>query len=303
MINIKEYDKLHEIILENKHLKVSILTLGAIIKSIKYLDREMILGYENNNDYFDDENYVGAIVGRYANRIENAEFELNGITYNLSPNENNNHHHGGFNSFNKRIWDYKIVDNNAVRLHLFSLDGDNGYPGNLEAYVTYQLIDNKLLVRFQASTDKKTIYGPTSHIYFNIDHEEDVKDTKLMINANKYLKTNEELIPTSIMDAIDEYDFTSIRSIKNDYDTTFILNDSNAAVLKKNDIQINIKTDYPALQIYTGKKVNGVIDGIAIEPEFYPNSPNVAEFPSPFLKAGELFEKQIEYEFLLTRKD
>ena len=297
MINIKEYDKLHEIILENKHLKVSILTLGAIIKSIKYLDREMILGYENNNDYFDDENYVGAIVGRYANRIENAEFELNGITYNLSPNENNNHLHGGFNSFNKRIWDYKIVDNNAVRLHLFSLDGDNGYPGNLEAYVTYQLIDNKLLVKFQANTDKKTIYGPTSHIYFNIDNEDNILDTLLSLNATKYLKVNDELIPTSILECDGKYDFTSMHKINEDFDTSFIIEKQDCASLKKNDIQINIKTNYPAIHLYTGYYLPKRNSGLALEPEFYPNSINNKEYPSPILEVNEEFDKYIEYEF------
>ena len=294
MISIRELPKFDEIILNNKNLEIRVLSYGAIIKTIKFYGRDVVVGYQNNLNYLDDTNYLGAVVGRYANRIENAEISVDGIAYNLTPNDGSNHNHGGFNAFNSRIWDYKIIDNDTIRMHLYSVDNENGYPGNLDAFVYYRLKDNKLTVTFTAVSDKKTIYGPTSHIYFNIDNEDEVKDTKLMINASKYLKTNDELIPTGIMDCVDDYDFTSIRSIKNNYDKTFILNDNNAAVLKKNDIQINIKTDYPAMQLYVGEKVNGLIDGIALEPEFYPNSPNVDEFPSPYLEAGE---------FLLIGKD
>ena len=297
MINIKEYDQYHEIILENSNLKVNILTYGGIIKTLKYLDRDMILSYDTFNEYVKDDNYVGSIVGRYANRIGNAEFVLDGITYNLSPNDGNNHNHGGFNAFNKSIWDYRIIDNNTVRLHLFSLDDDNGYPGNVDTYVTYQITDNKLLVKFDAKSDKKTIYGPTCHIYFNIDNENNILDTLLSMNATKYLKVNEDNIPTTILDCDGKYDFTSMHKINENFDHCFILEDENAATIRKNDIQINIKTNYPALHLYTGTMLPKSKHGFALEPEFYPDSINHNDWPSPILETNEEFNKYIEYDF------
>lgn len=300
MISVKEFSEFQEITITNKDLEISILTLGATLRTLKYKGRDMILKYFTYRDYLEDKNYLGSIVGRYANRIKGSEFNLDNTTYHLTPNEGANHLHGGFNSFNTKIWDYKIIDNNSIRFHLFSLDNDNGYPGNLDAFVTYELNDNKLRIIFEGLSDKKTIYGPTTHLYFNIDNEDTMLDAKLSINSNYYLKVDENNIPVRTMPCVDEFDFTKLRRINNNYDHAFILNNEKACVLRKNDIQINISTNYPAIQLYTGQFLSNGLkanSGLALEPEFYPDSPNRIDFPSPVLEANVLFNKYIEYEF------
>ena len=286
--------------ISDRDLEVSVLTRGAIVQSIACKGRQMVLGHGDPAAYERDMCYVGAIVGRYANRIARARFELDGIVYRLAPNEGENQNHGGPDAFDKRSWDCKVIDDSAVEMHLFSPDGDNGYPGDLDAYVTYRASGNRLRVEFRGRADRKTVFAPTTHIYFNIGGRETIQGTELSINAEKYVKVDAEHLPLSVEPCAGDFDFRRAKEIPENMDAAFVLEGERAAVIRREGVQIAVSTDYPALQLYSGDFLSGGFrpyQGFALEPEYLPDSPNRPDFPSPVLEPGDVFVKYIEYEF------
>lgn len=285
----------------NDELTVSVCTLGAIVKSIQYQGEEVTLGYTTPEEYLNATSYVGAIVGRCANRIEGATFELNGEVYHLTKNENNNHLHGGIHAFDRQVWNAEIVDNQTIALTLFSPDGDNGYPGNLQVKVTYHVEDSTLCTDIVATSDKDTIFMPTSHLYFNLGHLASCLDMKLQINADSYLPVNEYLLPLANKATCEGiYDFHTLRKVEHNYDNCFVLNDKNAVKAVGGNIQLDMETDFPGVQIYTGEFLDGgyqANEGLAIEPVFFPNSANRPDYPSIVLRRGDVFHKYAKYHF------
>lgn len=284
-----------------KLLQLQVITMGATVYSIKYKGRELALNYPSLQEYLEGCAYIGAAIGRYANRIGGSKFSLNGKSYDLLANEGSNQLHGGPTAFDKRIWNGEILDENAVRMSIFSPDGDNGFPGNLKAAVTYRVEESTLRIEFEGTSDADTVYAPTSHLYFDLDGSCNVLDHEMYINSSGWLEVDKGLIPTGrIMPTEGKFDFGAMRRLGEDYDHCFVLKGEHACTVRAGGIQLDVHTDFPALQMYTAFAMgapHGKNAGLAIEPEFYPDSPNKPQFPSTLLKAGEHFRKYASYTF------
>ncbi len=309
---------------------VTILDYGARIASLKYRGVECVCGFSDMEGYLRDTEYHGSIVGRYANRIGEGRFTLNGKTYTLALNEKNRAHlHGGKIGYSNRIWTLSDFGEDFLTLSLYSPDGEEGYPGGLTIRVTYTLQDNALTIEYAAKSDADTVINLTNHAYFNIGGvgEENVRDQILEIQADAIAEVDEILIPTGrlLPTAGGPFDFTVPKKIGRDidsddpqlkigggYDHGFRLNGKSPAARlhsEKTGITMEIETTERAIQIYTGnfmtednrffgrypQTANGAV---ALECNRLPDSPNRPEFPSPVLHAGETYTQKTTYRFL-----
>src|SRR6185369_17606013 len=189
-------------------LQLDIVTYGGAITSLKVPDRrgvlgDIVLGFDTLDEYVTNPRYFGALIGRHANRIALGRFSLDGVEYQLPCNNGANHLHGGFKGFDKRVWDVRESDN-ALHLTYFSKDGEEGYPGNLTAFVDYTLLDNELRVDYRAITDRATIVNLTNHSYFNLRGAGTILDHELTLNADHYTPVSEDLIPTGEIKAVED---------------------------------------------------------------------------------------------------
>lgn len=224
MIERSDFGDYEKYTIASEALAVTVTTLGATATSVRFQGREMILGYDSPAGYLAGGSYIGAIVGRYANRIGGASFTLGGRRYRLQANEKENQLHGGPLAFSARRWEAMPFGRDAVRFTLFSPDGDNGYPGNLLAAVTYSVLGGTMRIDFEGVADAETVYGPTSHIYFTLGGTESILPTILRIPARHYVVTDADLIPTGELgDCAGAFDFNAPRAIGRDYDDCFIL--------------------------------------------------------------------------------
>ena len=320
-------------------MSVTLINYGAIIQSLKVPDKEgnpidIVLGYDSLEGYLKDTFYFGATIGRYANRIANGEFRLDGKTYKLAKNDNNiNHLHGGNKGFNKRLWKSEVIkegNKSGVRFTYLSKDMEEGYLGNLKTELIYTLTnDNKLEIGFKATTDKATVVNLTNHSYFNLNGEgskTDILDHIIKINANFYTPVDNNLIPTGeILKVVDTpFDFTSplaigknIEKVKPGYDHNYVLDKLQdelalAATVYDPDTHIEMKlyTTQPGVQFYTGNFLDGNMSGksgmhynkhsaFCLEPQHFPNTPNIGHFPSAVLRPNETYNQKIIYEFEL----
>ncbi|KYH28170.1 MULTISPECIES: aldose epimerase family protein [Clostridium] len=322
-------------------ITAEIINYGGIVTSLKVPDNkgnfdDIVLGYDSLDKYMDDTVYFGAIIGRYANRIENACFELNGKKYELAKNDGRNHLHGGIIGFNKVVWNAEIIkenNNECLQLIYNSKDGEEGYPGNLHVKVTYTLTnDNELKIDYFAVSDKDTIVNLTNHSYFNLSGHSsgDILNHKVMINANKFTEANEEAIPTGeIIDVKDTpMDFTKLTSIKDEidsdyeqirfakgYDHNWVLNVSGNSPEKAAEVFddksgrfMEVYTTKPGIQFYTGNFLDNALvgkgnviygkrAGLCLETQYFPNSINYKNFPSPILRAGQEYKHTTIYKF------
>jgi aldose 1-epimerase len=323
-------------------MQVEIITYGGIITSMKVPNaagglNDVVLGYDSLSDYEKGSPYFGALIGRYGNRIADGSFKLDDQTYTLVQNDGKNHLHGGTKGFDKVVWsaDSKIEDNKAVlQLHYLSQDMEEGYPGNLHTEVVYTLTnDNMLEVAYKATTDKKTVVNLTQHAYFNLSGAKDILDHELRLQAPRYLPIDETLIPTGEIASVEgtPFDFRSFKAIGRDilkediqlerglgYDHCWVLDDSNkglrsAAILKEinSGIQMEVFTDQPAIQFYSGNFLDGTNpmkqsdsfynfrSGLCLETQHFPNSPNETSFPSTELSPGEVYSTKTQFKFTL----
>jgi aldose 1-epimerase len=321
-------------------MQVEIITYGGIITSMKVPNaagglNDVVLGYDSLSDYEKGSPYFGALIGRYGNRIADGSFTLDDKTYTLVQNDGKNHLHGGTKGFDKVVWsaDSKIEDNKAVlQLHYLSQDMEEGYPGNLHTEVVYTLTnDNMLEVAYKATTDKKTVVNLTQHAYFNLSGAKDILDHKLLLQAPRYLPIDETLIPTGEIASVEgtPFDFTSFKTIGRDietesiqlerglgYDHCWVLDNPDkelqtAALLKEasSGIQMEVRTDQPAIQFYSGNFLDGTNpmkqsdlfynyrSGLCLETQHYPNAPNEASFPSTVLSPGEVYSTKTQFLF------
>lgn len=285
--------------LEKGKLSLKVTELGATAVSIRYGGRECLIGYDSPEGYLAGDAFVGAVIGRYANRIAGARFTLNGKEYLLPANEGKNQLHGGPNSYDKRRWTAEVLED-ALRFTLKSEDGDNGFPGTLLAAVTYRLTEDTLRLEFEGDCDRDTVYAPTSHMYFHLGEEGDALSACLQLNASRYLAVGEGLIPTEAVPAQGAFDFHALHPVGQDYDHCFLLDGDFACAMEQNGIRMEVYTDFPALQVYTGAFLSAPFrknQALALEPEFYPDSPNRPDFPDTTLRAGEHFFRWAEYRF------
>lgn len=317
MISSKSFGEYKLYTIRNKNgMSVSVCDLGATVQSLTVPDRngvfcDVVLGYDTPEEYLENGDYLGAFVGRYANRIEGAAFTLNGREYHLTANEGKNTLHGG-RGLSKRRFEAHCGEND-VRFEIFSPDGDDGFPGNVSISVTYTLTDDDALcIDYEAATDADTVINLTNHAYFNLKGSGDVMSHELMINARHYLPVDHELIPTGEKRDVSgtDFDFRRLRPIKYGYyDHCFCLDGEPCAVLYEPESgrRMTVGTDLPAVQLYCagglgcrrgkGGAVYGKNSGLCLETQFFPDSPNRPDFPSCLLKKGETFKSCTVYKF------
>lgn len=309
-------------------MQVEIINYGARIKAITIpiagKNQNMIVSYDEVNDYIQDPYYLGATCGRVSNRISQATFTLNGRRYHLASNDGNNCLHGGIDNFSHRNWHIvaSSISTNSLSLSLTSEDGDQGFPGELQIWVDYVLDDsNCLTIQYRGQTDKPTPINLTNHAYFNLG-EVDGRLLKLRINAHSYLEKNNENLPTgAIIDtANSDFDFSLAKQILHQeqiakdksiingqgYDHCFVLNTNAlndfAASLysSRNNIRLDVFTNQPTVQFYNGKHLAGKFtsyQGICLEAQHHNDAVNQADFLSSILLAGQEYSRYIKYKF------
>lgn len=322
--------------LKNKNgMTVKITNYGGIVTSLLVPDKngkfdDVVLGFNNLDDYLEGHPYFGAIVGRYGNRIANGKFTLNGEEYNLAINNGPNHLHGGVIGFDKVIWSAgEIKENNFIGLRIshLSKDGDEGYPGNLGIVIIYSLTNNnELKIEYNAVTDKATPVNLTHHSYFNLvgAGNGDILNHELMIDANRYTVVNSDLIPTGELKNVTgtPFHFTSLKRIGKDisdveggYDHNFVLNNFTGEIRKVVEVfepvserKMEVFTSEPGIQFYTGNFLDGTEIGknnkiykkhygFCLETQHFPDSPNQPDFPSTILHPGETYSHKTTYKF------
>jgi len=322
-------------------LEVRAMTYGGIIVSMRVPDRkgklaDVVLGHDDFDGYLVNPPYFGAIVGRYANRIANGTFTLDGVKYTLPKNDGQNTLHGGLIGFNKVIWDAKEFKNEkgvGVAFNYLSKDGEEGFPGNLKVKVSYTLTnENQLIIDYEATTDKGTPINLTQHTYFNLAGEGngDILGHEVMLNADRFTPADKTLIPTGEIRPVKgtPLDFTTpatIGSRINDnyeqlvighgYDHNFVIKrKDNSLTLAARAREPNsgrvleVYTTEPAVQLYSGNFLDGTIvgkqghaykkrDGFCLETQHFPDSPNHPDFPSTILRPGTTFRSQTVFKF------
>jgi aldose 1-epimerase len=318
-------------------VEVKAITYGGIITSWKVPDRrgqmaDIVLGYDDPGAYVRNNGpFFGAIVGRYGNRIAKAQFMLDGRTYALAANDGANHLHGGRQGFDKVLWQGEALggrDGAGVAFSRTSVDGEEGYPGNLKVRVTYTLTNrNELVVAYQATTDKPTPVNLTQHTYFNLAGQGtgDILGHELRINADRYTPVDATLIPTGELASVDKtpFDFrkpTAIGArINSDhpqvqygrgYDHNWVLARTGAGLSLAAEVYepasgrtLQVGTTEPGVQFYSGNFLDGTITGkdgrvyrrrygFCLETQHFPDSPNRPTFPSTTLRPGETYRSR-----------
>ena len=328
--------------LKNKNgLVAQITNFGAKIVSLFVPDSkgnfaDIVLGYETIEGYIKGNPYFGAICGRYANRIADGKFVIEGKTYQLPVNNGPNSLHGGPEGFNNQVFDAKKTGSSAVEMFYVSKDGEMGYPGTLNFKVTYTLTDNnELRLDYEATTDKATCINICSHSFFNLAGEGkgDILNHEIRINAEKFTPVNDVLIPTGEIKSVKgtPMDFTKPtrigKHIDDDfdqldygkgYDHNWVLNKKIKGKLSLaancyepiSDRVLEVYTTQPGLQLYTGNWLDGSDKGkgsksygmrsaLCLEAQNFPDSPNKPNFPSTLLKPGEVYRQTCLYKFLV----
>jgi aldose 1-epimerase len=329
-------EEIKQVTLVNKHgVSVDIITLGATIRRFRvpiYDEeiRDIVLGFDELKHYLSDDHYLGCVVGRYANRIHKGRFTLGDEAYQLDINQAGNCLHGGSSGFNQRVWQVDSATGNELCLSLFSPDGDQGFPGNLTLGVTYSLSeDNRLTIKYKATSDKETLINPTQHSYFNLDghNANSIEQHRLTVSSDHILDVDGDGIPNSqfISVAGRGFDFNQQKAIADALNANEPLIqharglDHNWCLKQKTkhevsayltnatqDLELQVSTTMPGLQIYTGNflpthshgKNNAVCaqyQGVCLETQFYPDSPNHSAFTTPTVRAGETFISETSY--------
>lgn len=324
-------NKIKHFVLSNENgVCAKITNYGAILTSLtlplKSGDREIVLGFDSLEDYksenyLRDYPYFGAIIGRYANRINLGKLSIKGKDIQLPTNHGKHTLHGGYSGFDKRVWDAEIIDDSKLRLSLLSNDGDENFPGNMTVSVCYELNDkNELAINYSATCDKTSPINLTSHTYFNFTGgEENILNHELQIDSDQILENNTELIPTGNYIDVDNtaFDFRAQKKISQDieavenYDNCFVLKTEGKTLRKvaevyeeKSNIRMEVSTDFPGLQLYTGMYINiegnnkiGPFSGLALETQGFPDAPNQEKFSHGLIHPGEEYKHQTRYKF------
>lgn len=314
--------------LSNKNgYELSVINYGATITSLKIPISnnekvDIVLGFDTLEDYVNSyylpsPPYFGTTVGRFAGRINNAEFLLNGKRNFLNKNLGEHNIHGGILGFSRKLWRITAkptAENQSITLEYVSKNNEENFPGELTIQVTYTLSEeNELKVTFTATTSEDTIVNLTQHSYFNLDgHSNDIANQELQINSKKVLETNDELIPTGDFASLKNhsFDFSVAKLCPISIDTTFVLENENTATLfsPKNKIKMSVLTNQPAVHVYVGgncfDKIKGKENtnyhpksGICFETQNFPDAPSHPNFPSSILKRGETYNHHTTFKF------
>jgi aldose 1-epimerase len=334
-INVTEYT-----LTGKSGIGVKAINYGCTITSLLVPDRDghlddIVLGFNSLEGYLRSPHYIGSVIGRYANRIANGSFTIDGQVFNVANNVDPNHLHGGHKGFDKVVWNASEFQNEqgvGIDFHYLSPDGEEGFPGNLQLNIRYLLRDDdSLIISYTATTDKKTVLNFTQHSYFNLNGGlSDIRHHDLMINANQFLPIDHALIPTGEIRSVNltPFDFSSAKSIVHDilvydeqlqiahgYDHNWVLNKNVkepelAAILydPSTGRALEILTTEPGIQLYTGNFLDDAVpgknnasygphSGLCLETQHFPDSPHHPEFPSVILNPGEKFQSTTIWKF------
>lgn len=317
----------------NNNMEVKILSLGGIIREIIYKGKNRVLGFDNIQSYVNSSTYMGAIVGRVAGRISKGKIEINKTIYELDKNEGTTCLHGGNQGFSMKIWELadEIISEDSVEIVLkyISKDLESGFPGEMTIYVRYRLKnDDSLIIEYFGETDKDTIITLTNHSYFNLNdnHSEDILNHELMIDANQYIKLNENNIPIGIWNVENTpFDFRNSKVIEKDMDLTheelmnsegfdhpFILTKDNdistTLSSKKSGVELSIETTEPVAILYCSNKIKENLylsdgnktfkyQGVCLETQWYPDATNQDFLPNNILRKGDQYYSRTIYRF------
>ncbi|MFZ4263359.1 aldose epimerase family protein [Sphingobacterium sp. HJSM2_6] len=332
----------HLITLKNRTgMQIALTDYGARLVSVLVPNNrgeliDVVLGYDSINGYIEaQEQYQGATVGRFCNRIAAGKFTLAGENYELAQNNNGNSLHGGIEGFHRKIWDRQVSFNKQVDFYYVSPDGEEGFPGELNTTVSYELTNNnEIIIRFRARTTKTTVINLTNHAYFNLEGEGhgDSLGHEICIHSDEYLPINEKQIPTGEIAPVagTVFDFRTPKMLGLDigaaeeqlifasgYDHTFVNNQPisqaiASAYSKTSGIELEVYTSEPGIHLYSGnfmaddkgKSGNKYLryGGFCFEAQHYPDSPNQPHFPSVILQPGEEFNSEIRFKFNLKKE-
>ena len=312
--------------IENGRVRAEVTDYGASLVSVLVDGVDVCLGCDDVRGYERNGAYLGAVVGRNANRMSDASFMLNGQLVKLPANEGKNNLHSGPDSWGWRMWKLVKHTENSLTLAIHSPDGDQGFTGNADVTVTYTIEDNGLTIRYRAVSDKDTAFNLTNHAYFNLfgqDKPERAMDQELMIPAEAFCPDDDANIPTGELRSVEgtPFDFRSFKSIGRDigmdyeplhlqggYDHNFVNNQAVCAVMRnpENGLTMTVTTDLPGVQLYAGNFLDnsgkggvyyGKRSGVALETQYFPDAVNHPEWDQPFVKAGEVMETVTRYAF------
>lgn len=325
------------ITLDNGNISCQVLTFGATLRSLFVPDRkgnpvDIVLGYDTLQEYETQDGYLGATIGRFANRIAHGHFTLNRKPYVLAVNNGENHLHGGMVGFSHRVWTVESLSDCEVCLALFSADGEEGYPGNMQVRVTYTLDRSSLSIHYHAVSDADTICNLTNHSYFNLagHHAGPVLNQEIQLHAQHYTPCDQYAIPTGTVASVSgtpmdltcptkigahiEADYLQLIQAGG-YDHNYVIN-GQAGILRPaakaysedSGIIMELDTTFPGVQFYTanfldagrrGKagSIYGPRHGFCLETQFFPDTPNHTNFPSVLLKPGEMFDHTAVFSF------
>lgn len=314
-----------ELTLARGDLSCSILTYGGALRALTVPDREgrpvdVVLGLDTLEAYRAQDKYLGALIGRCANRIGGSRFRLEGREYRLPANDGRNHLHGGGAGFDKQVWAVQDQSGSSVTLALTSPDGQEGYPGELTAAVTYELRDRGLAIRYRARASRTTLCSLTNHAYFNLSGHGsgDISDQCVQIFAGCYTPVDGELIPTGAIAPVEgtEMDLQTLQPIgPRAYDHNWVIPGWNGGLRPaarawspRTGILMTTLTTLPGIQFYTGNFLDGCPPGkggaryekhgaFCLETQYFPDSPNHPAFPSAVLPAGAVYESETVYRF------
>ena len=298
------------VVLRGERLELAVSTLGAAVQRLRVLgsDRDLVLGLPDAAAALADENYIGAVVGRYANRIAHAELPLDGETYRLPANNGPHTLHGGPDGFHRRVWRVAALSADPVpqlRLELVSPDGDQGFPGEVTAAATYTVAGEEVRLDLEATTTAATVVNLTTHTYWNLAGGGDVRHHELRLAASRYLPVDEGSIPTSgpVEVAGTSFDLRSGGPLRGSrdglFDHCFVFDDPGLAapqlVLREPDTgwSLELTTDAPGVQVYTGALLQGAFaphQALCLEPQWFPDTPHhegEPGWPSAVLRPGE----------------
>lgn len=323
-------DKIDLIQMKNDDLEVVVSNYGCTIVKVLMKDKDgniddVVLGYDDFRDYQTKDAYLGALVGRTANRIGKGKFTLNSETYTLPINNGPNCLHGGVKGFSYQIFDYQILED-SIEFTYLSKDGEEGYPGNLAFKAIYTLNKDTLIVRYQATSDKDTIINITNHSHFNLSGaKEDIYNHQLLVHSDKYACVDSDGLPTGKFNLVKDtpFDFNSMTRIGDvidsddeqlklgaGYDHPFIFNqDKDQAILyhEATGRKLTVSTSLPGAQIYSANYLDGRIGkygivyprrfALCIETQNLPDAINIEEDPTTILKKGEVYDEITSYKF------
>lgn len=317
--------------MKNEKMEVVVSNFGCTIMKVLMKDKEgnvddVVLGYDDFHQYQTRDAYLGALVGRVANRIKKGCFELNHKQYSLAINNGPNHLHGGIKGFSYQIFDYEIKDNETIEFYYLSKDDEEGYPGNLDLKVTYQLKDDTLSVRYQATTDQDTLINITNHSYFNLSgKKENIYNHQLMVKADCFACIDKDGLPTGEFRDVKDtaFDFNEFALIgerveQSDeqlllgkgFDHPFIFTTKENQVILEHlasGRRLTVSTTLPGAQIYTANYLDGRLgkyghhyferDAVCIETQNLPDAIHIEKNPTTILKKGEIYDVITSYKF------